>query len=137
MTTASGSNREKNAELPGWVQKTGIKPDSCLAKVSGQEGHKCGGFNCVKTLARQHKQLTILFVNIVMKTRNKTELIADCHGGIEVNVMTALGLYSMFGSLESLLNREQKHEMITVISLEVFRGLYRLNRSISGSGEKR
>ena len=31
---------------------------------------------------------------------------ADCHGGTEVNLVTALGFYSMFGSLESLLNLE-------------------------------
>ena len=33
--------------------------------------------------------------------------------------MTALGFYSMFGYLESLLNLEQKNEMVTVISVEV------------------
>ena len=53
----------------------------------------------------------------------ETELIADCHGGTEVNLVTALGLYSKFGSLESLLNLEQKHEMVTAISVEVFPGV--------------
>ena len=33
------------------------------------------------------------------------------------------GFYSMFGSLESLLNLEQKHEIITAISIEVFTGV--------------
>ena len=66
--------------------------------------------DCVKTLAKQHKQLTILFGNIVMKAKTETELIADCHGGIEVNLVTALGFYSKFGSLESILNLKQKHE---------------------------
>ena len=74
----------------------------------------------MKTLAKQHKQLTILFGNIEMKAKTETELIADCHGGTEVNLVTALGLYRMFGSLESLLNLEQKHEMVTTISVEVF-----------------
>ena len=32
--------------------------------------------------------------------------------------MTALGFYSMFFYLESLLNLEQKHEMVTTISVE-------------------
>ena len=36
-----------------------------------------------------------------------------------MNLVTALGFYSMFGSLESLLNLEKKHEMVTAISLEV------------------
>ena len=77
----------------------------------------------MKTLERQHKQLTILFGNVVMKTRTETELIADCHGGTEVNLVTALGLYSMFSSLETLLNLEQRHEMVTAISVEVFPGV--------------
>ena len=55
----------------------------------------------------------------VMKAKTETELIADCHGGTEVNLVTALGFYSMFGSLESLLNLEQKHEMVTAISVKV------------------
>ena len=71
----------------------------------------------------QHKQLTILFGNIVMKARTETELIADCHGGTEVNLVTALGFYSMFSSLESLLNLEQRHEMVTAISVEVLPGV--------------
>ena len=59
------------------------------------------------------------------------ELIADCHGGTEVNLVTALGFFSKFGSLESPLNLEQKHEMVTAISVEVF------SESILESGGKR
>ena len=70
------------------------------------EGHICGGLDCVKTLEKQHKQLTILYGNIVMKAKIETKLIADCHGGTEVNLVTALKFYSMFGSLEFLLNLE-------------------------------
>ena len=40
-----------------------------------------------------------------------------------MNLVTALGFYSMFGSLESLLNLEQKHQMVTAISVEVFPGV--------------
>ena len=95
---------------------------SCyLPKVCGLEFHVCGGLHCVKTPAKQHKQLTILFGNIVMKAKTETALIADCHAGNEGNLGTALGFYSMFGSLESLLNLKQKHEMVTAISVEVFR----------------
>ena len=120
MTTASRSNGEDKVELPGLVPEDWVKPGSCLAEVCGLEGHACGGLDCVKTLKKQHKQLTILFGNIVMKAKTETELIADCHGGTEVNLVTALGFYSLFGSLESLLNLEQKHEMVTAISVEVF-----------------
>ena len=77
----------------------------------------------MKTLERQHMQLTILFGNVMMKARTETELIADCHGGTEVILVTALGFYSMFGSLESLLNLEQRHEIVTTISVEVFPGV--------------
>ena len=118
MTTAFKSNGE--VELPGWGPEEWVKPGSCLAEVCGLEGHVCGSLDCVKTLEKQHKQLTILFGNIVVKAKTETEFIADCHGGTEVNLVTALGFYSMFGSLESLLNLEQKHEMVTAISVEVF-----------------
>ena len=114
MTTASKSNGEDKVELPGWGPEDWVKSGSCLAEVCGLEGHVCGGLDCVKTLEKQHKQLIILYGNIVMKAKTETELIADCHGGTEVNLVTALGFYSMFGSLESLLNLEQKHEMVTL-----------------------
>ena len=123
MITASRSNGEDKMELPGWGPEDWVKPGSCLAEVCGLEGHVCGGPDCVKTVEKQHKQLTVLFGNVVMKTRTEMELIADCHGGTEVNLVTALGFYSMFGSLESLLNLEQKHEMVTAISVEVFPGV--------------
>ena len=58
-----------------------------------------------------------------MRTKTETELIADCHGGTEVNLVTALAFYSLFRSLESLLNQEQKHERVTAISVEVFPGV--------------
>ena len=58
-----------------------------------------------------------------MKARTEKELIADCHGGTEVNLVTALGFYSLFSSLESLLNLGQRHEMVTAISVEVFPGV--------------
>ena len=69
MTTASRSNGEDKVELPGWGPEDWVKPGSCLAEVCGLEGHVCGGIDCVKTLEKQHKQLTILFGNIVMKAK--------------------------------------------------------------------
>ena len=67
-----------------------------------------------------------------MKAKTEAELIADCHGGTEVNLVTALGFYSMFGSLESLLNLEQKHEMVTAISVEVFPGVFQTDKKYIG-----
>ena len=132
MITASKSNGEDKVELPGWGPEDWVKPGSCLAEVCGLEGHVCGGLDCVKTLEKQHKQLTVLFGNVVMKARTETELIVDCHGGTDVNLVTALGFYSMFGSLESLLNLEQKHEVVTAISVEVFPGVLQTEQKYIG-----
>ena len=60
MTTASKSNKGNNVELPGRGPEDWVKPGSCLVKISRLEGHMCGGLDCVKTLAKQHKHLTIL-----------------------------------------------------------------------------
>ena len=95
MTTASKSNGEDKVELPGWGPEDWVKPGSGLAEVCGLESHVCGGLDCVKTLEKQHKQLTILFGNIVMKAETEKELIADCHRGTEMNLVTALGFYSL------------------------------------------
>ena len=57
-----------------------------------------------------------------MKAKTETELIAERHGGTELNLLVALRLYSMFGPLESLLNQEQQNEIVTAISVEVFLG---------------
>ena len=51
----------------------------------------CGGFECVERLAKKHRQLTILFGNIVMKAKTEAELIADCHGGTDVSLVSAQG----------------------------------------------
>ena len=58
-------------------------------------------------LSTQHKQLVILFGNLVMKSMTEMELVADCLGETEVNLVRALGFYSIFGSLESILGPEQ------------------------------
>ena len=60
MITASRSNGEDKVELPGWGPEGWVKPGSCLAEVCGLQGHVCGGLDCVKTLEKQHKQLTVL-----------------------------------------------------------------------------
>ena len=73
-----------------------------------------------------------MFGNIVMKAKTEMELIADCHGGTEVNLVTAQGFYSMFASLESLLNLEQKHEMVPTISVEVFAGVLQTEQKYIG-----
>ena len=86
-------NGKNRVELPGWGPDDCVKPGSCLAQVCRLEGHIFLGLDCVKTIAKQHKQLTILFGNIVMKAKTETELVADCHGGTEMSLVTALEFY--------------------------------------------
>ena len=49
-----------------------------------------------------------------------------------MNLVTALGFYSMFSSLESLLNLEQKHERVTAISAEVLPGVLQTEQKYIG-----
>ena len=49
-----------------------------------------------------------------------------------MNPVSALGFYSMFGSLESLRNLEQKHEMVTTISVDVFPGVLQTEEKYIG-----
>ena len=101
MTTASMSTRENNVEL--------LSAESLWTRISCMWRSRHLQNTCktpakqVKTPAKQHKQLRRLFRNIVMKAKTETELIADCHGRTEVNLVTALGFYRMFASLVSLL----------------------------------
>ena len=67
-----------------------------------------------------------------MKAKTKTELIADCYGGTDVNLVTALEFHSMLGCLESLLNLEQNLEMVTAISVEVFPGVLQTEQKYIG-----
>ena len=46
-------------------------------------------------------------------------------------------LQDVFVSLESLLNLEKKHEMVTTISVEKFPGEFQTEQGILESGEKR
>ena len=79
-----------------------MKESACLASSCGNEGHVCGNGHCLKTLGEQHRQLAKLYGRLSMSEKNDMELIADCHGVTEVNLMTALGFCSMVSSIESL-----------------------------------
>ena len=60
------------------------------------------------------------------------ELIADCHGVTEVNLITALGLCSMTSSIESLERVERAHVLVTSLRLEVFPGALQTEQKIGG-----
>ena len=57
-----------------------------------------------------------------MSDKGEMELIADCHGLTEVNLITALGFYSMTSSIESLERLERAHGLVTSLGVEMFSG---------------
>ena len=67
-----------------------------------------------------------------MSDNSGMELIADCHGVTEVNLITALGFYSMTSSIESLECLERAHELVTSPSMEVFPGALQTEQMIGG-----
>ena len=69
MTLAFRIKQEKNAEFGRGAEK-GVESGSCLAKYCGLKGHIYSGLDCVKTLTKQRKQLTILFRNITILNQN-------------------------------------------------------------------
>ena len=67
-----------------------------------------------------------------MSDKKGMELIADCHGVTEVNVITALGFCSMKRSIESLERLERAHELVTSLSVEVFPRALQTEQKIGG-----
>ena len=47
-----------------------------------------------------------------MSDKSEMELIADCHGVTEVNLITALEFYSMTSSIELLERLERAHGLV-------------------------
>ena len=60
------------------------------------------------------------------------ELIADCHGVTEVNLITALGFCSRTNSIELLERLERAHELVTSLSVELFPGALQSEQKIGG-----
>ena len=60
------------------------------------------------------------------------ELIADCHGVTEVNLITALGFCSMTSSIESLERLERAPGLVTSLSVEVFSGALQTEQKVRG-----
>ena len=67
-----------------------------------------------------------------MKPRREAELKDGFHGGTEVNLVTALGFYSFFGYLESLLSLQQKHELVTATGVELIPGVLQTGQKHMG-----
>ena len=67
-----------------------------------------------------------------MSDKSEMQLIADCHGVTEMNLITALGVYSMKSSIESLERLERAHGLVTSLSVEVFPGALQTEQKIGG-----
>ena len=67
-----------------------------------------------------------------MSDKSGKELLADCHGVTEVNLITASGFYSMKSSIESLERLERAHELVTSLSVEVFPAALQTEQKIGG-----
>ena len=67
-----------------------------------------------------------------MSDKSGMELIADCYGVMEVNLITALGFCSMTSSIESLDCLKRAHGLVTSLSVEVFPGALQTEQKIGG-----
>ena len=103
-----------------------LKQGTCL------EGHLCGTGHCLNTLSLQHRHLVELYGRLSMADKSEMELIADCHGATEVNLITVLGFYSMTNSIESLERVERAHRLVTSLSVEMFPGALQTEQKIGG-----
>ena len=109
-----------------------LRKGTCLAHNSGMDGHICKSEHCLITLSEQRRQLAQLYGRLSMSDKSGMELIADCHGVTEVNLITALGFCSMTISIESLERLERAHELVTSLSVEVFPGALQTEQKIGG-----
>ena len=109
-----------------------LRQDTCLAYSSGMDGHVCNSGHCLNTLSEQHRQLAQLYGRLSMSDKSGMELIADCHGVMEVNLITALGFCSMTSSIESLERLVRAHGLVTSLSVEVFPRALQTGQKIGG-----
>ena len=70
-----------------------------------------------------------------MSDKNEMELIADGYGVTEVNLIAALGFYSMTSSIESLERLEHAQGVVTYLKVEFFRGALQTEQKIGGGRE--
>ena len=112
-----------------------LKQGTCLAQHSGMDGHVCNMGHCLITLSEQHRQLARLYGRLSMSDKSAMELVADCHGVTDVNLITALGFCSMTSSIESLERLERAHELVTSSAWRYSLEHYRQSKRLE-AGEK-
>ena len=69
---------------------------------------------------------------IGMSDKSGMELIANCYGVTETNLITALGFCSMTSSIESLERLQRAHGLVTSLSVEVFSGAIQTEQKFGG-----
>ena len=128
-------NNPSTEPSEGSTSSDWLRQGTCLAHNSGMDGHVCTSEHCLITLSEQHRQLAQLYGSLSMSDKSRMELIADCHGVTEVNLITALGFCSMTSSIESLERLERAHELVTLSVWKYSLEHYRQSRR-SEVGEK-
>ena len=83
-------NNPSTEPSEGSTSSDWLRQGTCLAHNSGMDGHVCNSEHCLITLSKQHRQLAQLYGRLSMSDKSGMELIADCHGVTEVNLITAL-----------------------------------------------
>ena len=129
------TNQRKNPSTEpceGSASSDWLRQGICLAHNSGMDGHVCNSEHCLITRSEQHCQLAQLYGRLSLSDKSGMELIADCHGVTEVNLITALGFCSLTSSIESLERLERAHELVTSLSVEVFPGALQTEQKIGG-----
>ena len=109
-----------------------LKQGACLASSCGMEGHVCGTGHCLNTVSEKYRQLAKLYGRLSMLDKKEMELIADCHGVTEVNLITALRFCSMTSSIESLKRLKRAHGLVSSLSVEVYPGALQTDQKDGG-----
>ena len=125
-------NNPSTEPSEGSASSDWLRQGTCPAHNSGMYGLVCNSEHCLITLSEQHRQLAQLYGRLGMSDKSGMELIADCHGVTEVNLITALGFCSMTSSIESLERLERAHELVTSLSVEVFSVALQTEQKIGG-----
>ena len=132
MSVTKQKNNPSMEPSEGSPSSDWLRKSTCLALSSGMDGHVCNSEHCLITLSEQHRQLAQMYGRLSMSDKSGMELIADCHGVTEVNLITALGFCSMTSSMESLERLERAHRLVTSLSMKVFPGALKTEQKIGG-----
>ena len=132
MRVTKQKNNPSTEPSEGSPSSDWLRKGTCLALNGGMDGHVCNSEHCLITLSEQHRQLAQLYGRLSMSDKSGMELIADCQGVTEVNLITALGFCSMTSSIESVERLERAHGLVTSFSVEVFPGALQTEQKIGG-----